>query len=286
MSVLFTDSDCELDYKDIEKYNIELIKMPYTLDGEEYYYDDGKDPSFVKIYDRMRNGAVPITSALSPQNYIDYFEPFCKKGEDILYVAFSDQLSGTFNYMNMALAELKEKYPERKLTLFNTKNICFGGGIQALHAAKLKQAGKSDEEIVAELEKLRDKVRVYFYVDSLAYLKRGGRISSASAVFGTMLGIKPILKCDENGKIVKVETVHGSKKAMMSLAAKFMAEAKLDKEIDYYIVDADNSADADALLKDLVIKSGGKVNIVRNKVGPVITAHCGPGTVGLIYIAK
>lgn len=286
MSVLFTDSNCELSYKTIKEYGINLIKMPYTLDNEEYYYDDGEDESFTIIYKRMKEGAMPITSALSPQNYVDYFEPFLSKGEDILYVAFSNQLSGTFNYMQMALDELKEKYPERTVTVFNTRSISFGGGIQVLHAAKLKKAGKTDKEIIKELEILRDKVRVFFYVDSLTYLKRGGRVSSASAVFGNMLNIKPILKVDEEGKIVKTNTVHGQKKALSLLAETFLNEAQLTNEFTYYIIDADAEAEANALEADILNKSNNSVKFEKYKIGPVITTHCGPGTVGIIYVAK
>ena len=286
MSVLFTDSNCELHYTTIDKLGIKLIEMPYTLDGEERFYDDGKDPSFIEIYKRMKEGAKPITSALSPQNYIDYFEPVLAAGEDVFYVSFSHELSGTFNYMNMAIAELKEKYPDRKITVFDTKNISFGGGIQVLEAVKLRGQGLSDEEVLLKLEEFRSKIRVYFYVSSLTYLKRGGRVSSTSAVFGNMLDIKPILRVDESGKIVKYQTVHGIKKALSTISDIFMREAELSNERAYYILDADAKKDADELKEIILTKSGGKVNIERYNVGPVITSHCGPGTSGIIYVAK
>jgi len=260
--------------------------MPYTLDNEEYYYDDGRDPSFVKIYDRMRKGAVPITSALSPQNYVDYFEPVLKSGEDIFYVSFSHNLSGTFNYMNMALNELKEKYPDRKVTVFNTKNISFGGGIQVLEAVKLRSQGLSDEEVISKLEEFSKRVKVYFYVSSLTYLKRGGRVSSSSAVFGNMLNIKPILKVDEEGKIVKDKTVHGKAKAISALTDYFIDQADLSGDYTYYIIEADAASEANELLTALQNKTQNKINFETNKIGPVITTHCGPGTIGIIYVTK
>ena len=283
MSVIFTDTNCELSYKHIDEYGIKLIQMPYTLEGEEYFYDDGRDPSFTKIYQKMRDGATPTTSALSPQNYIDYFEPELKAGNDILYIAFSDKLSATFNYMQMAVDELKQKYPDRKITRFNTLNISFGGGIQVLEAVRLQRQGLSDEEIVAELEKFREKVGIYFYVDSLTYLRRGGRISSTSAVFGNMLNIKPILKC-EDGKIVKTQTVRGQKKALGFLVDTFMNDAKIDNEYTYYIIEADAKNEAEALKQELMTKTDNKLNIEIYNIGPVVTTHCGPGTVGLILV--
>ena len=286
MSVLFTDSNCELHYSAIEKHGIKLIQMPYILDDEEYFYDDGKDPSFVRIYQRMKEGAIPTTSALSPQNYVDYFEPVLASGEDIFYVSFSHELSGTFNYMDMAIRELREKYPDRKITVFDTKNISFGGGIQVLEAVRLREKGLSDEEVLFELDRFKEKIRVYFYVSSLTYLKRGGRVSSTSAVFGNMLNIKPILRVDENGKIVKHQTVHGLKKAISALGEIFMKEAELESSRSFYVVDADAKNDADILEKEILTRTGGKVQFERYNIGPVITAHCGPGTTGIIFVAK
>lgn len=285
MSVIFTDTNCELSYKHIDEYGIKLIQMPYTLEGEEYFYDDGRDPSFTKIYQKMRDGVTPTTSALSPQNYIDYFEPVLKNGDDILYIAFSDKLSATFNYMQMAVDELKQKYPDRKITRFNTLNISFGGGIQVLEAVRLQRQGLSDEEIVVELEKFREKVGIYFYVDSLTYLRRGGRISSTSAVFGNMLNIKPILKC-EDGKIVKTQTVRGQKKALSFLVDTFLNEAQINDEYTYFIIDADAKNEAKALYDEIMQKTDNKVKIESYNIGPVVTTHCGPGTVGLIYIKR
>ena len=285
MSVIFTDSNCELSWKTIEELGVELIKMPYTLENEEYYYDDGKDQSFKCIYDKMRKGAVAITSALSPQNYVDYFEPFFKKGEDILYIAFSDKLSGTFNYLGMALEELKEKHPERKFTRFNTASISYGGGIQVIEAVKLQKQGLSDEEIVAKLEEFKNKVRIYFYVDSLTYLRRGGRISSASAVFGGMLNIKPILTC-KDGSLLKLTTVKGQKKAIAKIVELFMSDVDLSYDGSFYIIDADAKDSARELNAELEKACGGKAKFETNDIGPVITAHAGPGTLGLIYVAK
>ena len=284
MSVFFTDTDCEMSYVDSDSLGMKVIGMPYTLKDQEYVYDFGRDFDAKKFYDLMRGGEVVTTSALNTQDYIDYFEPVLASGEDILYVHFSRELSGTFNHMDVAIKELKEKYPERKITCFDTRNICIGGGIQAIEACKLHNAGASDEEVVAFLTEFKDKVSMYFYVDSLQYLKRGGRISAMSAVMGSMLNIKPILGINE-GKLEKLTTVKGTKKALDFIYNKFETEYADDERYDVYILDADSKQIGDDLAEK-IRNSGRKVNINRIFVGPVIGAHSGPGTVGVVFVKK
>lgn len=284
MSVFFTDTDCEMSYVDAEALGMKVIGMPYTLKDEEYVYDFGRTFDPKKFYDQMRAGEIVTTSALNTQDYIDYFEPVLAAGEDILYVHFSRELSGTFNHMDVAIKELKEKYPERKITCFDTRNICIGGGIQAIEACKLHNAGATDEEVVEFLKEFKNKVSTYFYVDSLQYLKRGGRISAMSAVMGSMLNIKPILGINE-GKLEKLTTVKGTKKAIDYIYNKFETEYLDDDKYSVYVLDADNKQVGDDLAEK-IRNSGKKVNINRTFVGPVIGAHSGPGTVGAVFVKK
>lgn len=281
MSVYFTDSDCEIWYTDVDELGINFLPMPYLIDGKEFAYDMGRNTDFHALYEKMRGGAMPTTAALNPQDYIDAFEPIFARGEDILYVHFSSELSGTFNHLRTALNELKEKYPERKCTMFDTKSICYGAGVIALEGARLHKAGLSDDEIIARLEELKKRLHIEFMVDSLSHLRRGGRISATSAVFGAMLGIKPILKCDKNGKIVKIATQKGKAKALAFMADR--AAASFDYSRELYLVDADDKVAADLAEKILREKLGDKIKIRRLPVGPVIGAHCGPGTIGFIY---
>ena len=130
MSVLFTDTDCEMDWRDVEKYGIKVLGMPYILDGEEKVYDMGKDTEAIAhFYKRVREGSMPLTAALNPADYVNYFEPVLAAGEDIFYIHFSDQLSGTFNYMKLALDELMPKYPERKITTFTPRTFALAVGL-------------------------------------------------------------------------------------------------------------------------------------------------------------
>lgn len=286
MSLFFTDTDCEIWYTDVEKYNINIIGMPYTIDGEEKVYDMGKNTDFKGMYNKMRAGAMPITSALNPQNYIDYFEPAFKSGQDIFYVHFSDKLSGTFNHMQVALEELKEKYPERKITLFDTKSICYGAGLQALMAGIMHYEGRSDEEILAFLKEFSPKVVTKFVVDSLFHLKRGGRVSATSAVVGSLLNIKPLLEITKDGRIEKYATAKGMKRAVLTIVGDCVENvAEVDK-YPIFVIHADNEEMAILATSQIKTELGDNVDVRVYPIGPVIGTHCGPGTVGIVYYQK
>ncbi len=283
MSVFFTDTDCEMWYTDAEDLKMNVIGMPYTINGQEHVYDFGKNTDIEKFYADMRAGKVATTAALNVQDYIDYFEPIFASGEDILYVHFSSNLSCTFESMNKAIEMLKEKYPERKFTSFDTLNISVGAGIQAIEACKLHNKGASDEEVVEFLKTFRDKIAIYFYVDSMQYLRRGGRISAVSSIMGTLLNLKPILTVTPAGKLEKLAVVKGKKKATDFLYDKFEKEYLNDDKYDLYVLDASNKQTADELAEKFRT-SGKKVSIRRFPVGPVVGAHSGPGTVGCIFV--
>ena len=285
MSVFFTDTDCEMYYTDAEELGMHVIGMPYTIKNKEYVYDYGKNIDIKQFYEDMRAGEIATTSALNQQNYIDYFEPIFAAGEDILYVHFSSALSATFDHMHTALDILKEKYPDRKVTTFDTGNICVGAGIQAIEACKLHNAGASDEEVLEFLKEFKERVAIYFYVDSLQYLKRGGRISAASAVMGTMLNIKPILSVTSEGKLEKLTTVKGKNKAIDFMLDKFNKEYCNNTKYEVFILDAD-SKDIGDKFAEKIRATGKNVSIRRFSIGPVIGAHSGPGTVGIIFVKK
>ncbi len=282
-SVFFTDTDCEMFYTDAEDLKMKVIGMPYTIKGEERVYDFGKNTDIKEFYELMRGGEIVTTSALNSQDYLNYFEPVLAKGKDVLYVHFSSELSGTFNYMQTAINILKEKYPERKVICFDTKNISLGGGIQAIEACKLHNSGKSDEEVIEFLNEFKNKVAVYFYVDSLQYLKRGGRISSAAAFFGGALNIKPILTVTKEGKLDKLCTVKGTKKALDYMVTKFSQEYGNNDSYETYIIDADNKIVGDELAEKIKAVSA-NAKIRRLSVGPVVGAHAGPGTIGIVFV--
>lgn len=283
MSVLLIDADGELWYTRQEELGVRCIQMPYSYCGKEYYYDLGKNTDFDAFYKAVRGGEVPKTMALNPQEYVDILEPIFAEGEDVLYVSFSHKMSGTFDHLHTALEQLKEKYPDRKCTVFDTKSISLGAGIQMEYAAELKNNGASDEEIIAALTEFTDRVAVYFVVDDLMHLKRGGRLSGIAAFAGTLLGLKPILTLDENGSL-GVLTKKAGKRTALKLIADNVVKQLTGTDYSVYVVDADSKDDGDWLAEQIRAKRP-EAKIVRQLVGPVIGAHCGPGTIGVIFIA-
>lgn len=283
MSVLLCDSNCELWHTRAKELGLDYISMPYLYGGQEYCYDLGKNTDFKKFYDAVRGGTVPKTMALNPENYKEILTPYFKAGEDVLYISFSHEMSGTFAQLDVALEELKKEFPERKCTVFNTNSICLGAGIQVEAAAELKQKGASDEEILTFLKEFTNRVAVYFIVDDLMHLKRGGRLSAGAAVAGTLLSIKPMLTVNEKGGLNVIEKVMGRKKAVRALADKVI-KGLTGTEYNVYVVDADCKEDGDELAEK-IRAARPEAKIVRQTVGPVIGSHCGPDTLGVIFIA-
>lgn len=283
MSVLICDADGELWYTRQEELGVDYIKMPYSYNGEEYYYDLGKNTDFRKFYDAVRSGTIPKTMALNPSEYVDILEPYFAKGEDVLYVSFSHAMSGTFEHLNTALNTLHQKYPKRKCTVFDTKSISLGAGIQMEYAAELKNKGAGDKEILAKLAEFVNRVAVYFVVDDLMHLKRGGRLSGFAAFAGTLLKIKPVLSTDKKGSLAVLKKISGKKKALQNIAER-VKEELTGTEFSVYVVDADSPEEGD-YLAEKIKEFRPEAKIVRQTVGPVIGAHCGPGTIGVIFVA-
>lgn len=282
MSTMIFDSNGELWYTRAEELGLDYISMPYYIDGQEYFYDLGKATDFRKFYDLVRAGNIPKTQALNPEDYKKFLTPYFERGEDILYISFSHRLSGTFQSLELALRELKESYPDRRCTVFDTNSISLGAGIQVEEAAKLRAKGASDEEILDFLKTFTDRVCVYFVVDDLMHLKRGGRCSGLAAVAGTVLGLKPLLSVGADGGLTVLSKIAGRKKAIRTLAEKVVEELT-DESCSVYVVDADCPEEGDRL-RDLILEKRPNAHVVRQIVGPVIGSHCGPGTLGVIFV--
>ncbi len=286
MSVFFIDSNSELWYDKVEKLGIEYISMPYTLDDTEYYYDMGKNTDFKAFYDKVRKGSMPITSALNPQNYEDIFTPFLEQGNDIIYVTFSNAMSGTFDHLQTAIKTLKEKFPNRSIRYVDTKNISVGAGIIVYLAALEYKKGASDDEIIEFVENFRDELCEYFIVDNLMHLKRGGRLSAISAAVGTLLGIKPVLGINLDGKIDTVAKVNGRKKSILSLLDLLRQKGQNVADYPIAILHADCIDDANYLKEKIQEEYGKDLEIWLQDIGPTIGTHCGPGTLGIAFHGK
>lgn len=286
MPILFCDSNCELWFDKAKELHIDnIIQMPYTICNKEYFYDNGKTYDAKKFFGLVRDGNMPITSGLNSENYKEYFEPHFKKGEEILYVSFSEKLSGTFKYLEPAVKELSEKYPEAKFVRFDSKGISMAAGLAVFAAAKLVNEGKSLEEIISFLEGFIQKINATFTPDSLLHLKRGGRLSAAQAILGSILQVKPIIKLTSEGALANTEKVNGRMKALNLLADDAIENARdLDK---YPIIVLDGDCESDSkIIAQKIREALPQAEIWEQKIGPVIGTHCGPGTLGVCYVGE
>ena len=285
MYQLFCDSNCELWHTDVKELGLNVIRMPYIVDNEEYFYDMGENTDFKEFFDKMRGGSAPKTAALNEYAYTEYFEPVLARGEDIYYVTFSHEMSGTFNAMKNVIAQLKEKYPDREIRYKDSKAISLGSGFVTYYAAQKYKNGATMDELDAYLDELIPHVGVYFVVDDLTYLHRGGRVSGVSKVMGNLLGIKPILHINDEGKIVNINKVKGFKKALSSLLSYMKTTGSDLDKYKVYVLQADCEKEGQEFVQSIKNEFG-DLDVSLQPVGPVIGAHCGPGTIGLIFHAK
>ena len=284
--VFMTDSDSDLPYTYVDSTDIHMVYMPYMLEGKEYPDDLGRNGRQKEYFDRMRAGAVPSTSLLPMGAYLEYFEPVLAGGQDILFLAFSSKLSGTIQNIYAAREELLEKYPGRKITVVDTLSISAPQSILILKAYELYREGRPMEDVAAWVEANRLRARAFFTVDDLVYLKRGGRVSAAAAAIGTVLDLKPILVESRDGYLISPEKVQGRKKALRTLADRAAAAIEDPAQAMPVIMHADAPADAERLEKLLRERVPGLGEIQTWFVGPVIGAHCGPGTVAICCFGR
>ncbi len=284
MYQLFCDSNCELWYTTIKELGLNVIQMPYILDDKEEFYDMGENTDLKGFFNKMRDGAVPKTAALNEYAYMEYFEPILARGEDIYYITFSHEMSGTFNAMKNVIAQLKEKYPEREIRFKDTKTISLGSGMITYYGALKYKEGATMDELDVYLDDLVEHTGTYFVVNDLTYLYRGGRVSGVSKVIGNLLGIKPILHFNEEGKIVNIEKAKGFKKALSTLLGYIKTTGSELENYKIYVLHADCQEEGEKFVEMIhAAFPDKKLDIVLQMVGPVIGAHCGPGTVGLIF---
>lgn len=287
MIKLYTDTDTDLTLEEANKYGYKMISMPYIVDGKEVYpYVDFEKFDYTDFYNQLRKGTMPTTCAISPAQYIEYFEEEFKNGHDILYVHFSAAMSGTFNAMNIAYEELQEKYPERKLYTIDTKGITILSNIIVKEIGDMHLAGKSVEEIMKWAEEEVDHFATYFFADELKFFKRSGRISNFSATMGSLIGVKPIIYMDANGQMTNIGKERGRNNAMRKLVS-YVEELGVDIQKHRIIVGHSDALNlAQKLADQLKEKFGENLNIEFVVVNPTAGSHCGPDTVGVAFYAK
>ncbi len=286
MYVIFTDTDTDITLKKAQEYGYNLISMPYTANEKDVFpYVDFEEFDYESFYDMLKTGVMPTTSAISVEKYIGYFEPFFKEGIDILYVHFSAAMTMTFDNMKKAVEILTDKYPERKFYSIDTKGITIGSLNIVYEVGDMYKAGKTAEEIVKWAETEVDKFAVYFFAEDLKFFKRSGRVSGVSATMGNLLGIRPIIHMNSEGKMVNVGKEKGRAKALQRLVA-YVEELGDDIKNHRIIVAHSGALSVCEELKSLIIeKFGDDLTIETVVVNPTAGSHCGPGCIGVSFHA-
>ena len=282
--VILTDSSADLGEEMVRKLDVQVVPLGFVLDGQAYHdYPDNRDMDPHAFYERLRKGDAATTNAVNTAQYTEALEPLLQAGQDVLILAFSSGLSTTYNSSLIAVEELSAKYPDRKLYTVDTLCASLGQGLLVWYAAKLRARGGSIDEIRDWVEEHKLNLCHQFTVDDLYFLKRGGRISAATAIVGSMLHIKPVLHVDDEGHLVSIGKARGRQAALKALVDR-MEETAIDSgSLTVFISHGDCLEDAQTVA-DMVKKRFNVQDIYINYVGPVIGAHSGPGTVALFYI--
>lgn len=283
--VITADSNCDLLEEYIKDNNVGIIPHYYHLDGITYGDEVNLSPK--EFYDLMRQGNMPNTMASNPEVIRDTFQNYIDQGLDILHISFSSALSGGCSNVVAGANDIMEENPGSKIVVFDTLNASLGEGMAVMKAVELKEAGKSIDEINTWLEEHIMDFCVRFTVDDLNHLHRGGRISKTVAVVGGMINMKPILRIDEEGRLVSMTITRGRKKSLTAIANDMldsMGKYKDDNDT-ICIVHGDAAEDAEFLAK-VVKKKLPHKNIVINYISPSIGSHSGPGAIGLCFMGE
>ena len=286
--VIVSDSCCDLEKSVREKYGVDYIPMrmiygdtdiPASLDWEQV--------SSKQFYDMMRDGVRIHTALITTEEFKEAFEKYIAQGKDIIYIACSSALSNSFKSSLPARDALLKQYPESKIYCIDSRNACLGLGIIVLTAADLRAEGKTIEEVAAYIEEHKQEVNQFATVESLNYLKRAGRVSTTSAVFGGLLQVKPIIISDTDGQNVAVEKVKGRKNSLVRLADLFKETYRENPHQRIFVVHADCPDGAEELKKLVEERLPDKsVPIYTAGIGPIIGATVGPGTLAVYFYGK
>ena len=281
---IITDSGCDMPKEYLQAHGIACVKLGFTMNNINYEGESGEKISVTDFYQKLRDGATPTTYQVTGEMAKTTMERALKKGKDLLVIAFSSGLSGTADSFKVAGRELAKEYPNRKIYIVDSLCASMGQGLLLDYAIEQADQGKTIEETAEFLENLKGKICHHFTVDNLYHLKRGGRISTATAIVGSILKIKPIMKVDELGKLVSVSKTVGRKKALRALVDNFIES--MDESADrIFISHGDCMNDAEQV-KELLAKKFPRIPITVHFIGPVIGSHAGAGTLALFVKGK
>lgn len=278
--LIMSESTCDLNQEIIDAHNILVIPMTIDLDGELFeHYTDFRNMSAQAFFEYLKQGKMATTSQITPMQYEMFWEPYLEKGYDILYVCFSSALSKTYESAQVARQMLSKKYPHR-IHIVDSLSASAGEALLVYEAAMNREKGMTIEENVKYLEELKQHIHHYFTVDDLHFLKRGGRISAATALIGSALQIKPILTVNQDGGLISIDKVRGRKSSMRYLADKIKTLAQPNSKV--YITHAVCEEDALNLKESLSEFE----TVMISDCGPIIGAHTGPNLLCVALISR
>lgn len=284
--VIITDSSCDLPDSLVKELELEVLPLAFIMDGKTYRnYPDNREMSPDTFYGKQKEGLMATTNAVNVEEASNAIEAVLKQGKDALVLAFSSGLSSTCNAFQIAAQELAGQYPDRKVFAVDTLCASLGQGMLVHQAARLRQEGKSIEEVRDWVEANKLRQCHWFTVNDLFFLKKGGRVSAATAVVGTMLQIKPVMHVDNEGHLIKVDTARGRKASLKALVDKVGELAEDPASQTMFISHSDSLTEAQSVA-DAIKERFGTKEIIINSIGPVIGAHTGPGCVALFFMGK
>lgn len=279
---ILTDSSADLTAEMKSELGIKIVPLTVQIDGEKPISNEELDIRY--FYDCMKEGKRAKTAAVNPAVATEVMENEVLAGNDVLFLSFSSNLSSTYNISAIAAQDLSEKYPDSKIIVIDT--LCESFGLALLVNLCVEQAreGKTIEEVAQFAEETKGNIAHWFTVDDLNHLRRGGRVSAAKAVVGTMLGIKPVLHMSDDGKLVPMFNARGRKASMKMLVDKTIENARDFENQTIFINHSDSIEDAEKL-KEMILEAGAK-DVRMGEIGPVVGAHCGRGTLAIYSICE
>lgn len=283
--IITTDTTCDLPQDYMDKHNVRLLPLYYSLNGTVYGEENVLNPK--EFYNIMRGGAMPTTMAVNPDTARKIFTEHIEEGYDILHIAFSSALSGSCSVAANEARELCEERPEAKIIVIDSLCASLGEGLLIHKALELKESGKTIEEVADWLEKNKLQFCHLFTVDDLHHLHRGGRVSKTAAIIGSLINVKPVLHVNNDGKLIPLNNVRGRKKALISLVDQMELRVKdySNKNDIVFISHGDSEEDAQ-FVADLIKERFGISSFLINMISPTIGAHAGPGTIAIFFMGK
>lgn len=284
--ILTCCSTADMPYEYFKKRNIQFVCFHYNMDGKEYLDDLGQTMPFQEFYERIEQGAMPTTSQVNVGQFIDFFEPYLRDGKDILHISLSTGLSGAYNSANIAKEELLSKYPDRKILIVDSLGASSGYGLLTDMAADMRDKGTAIEEVYAFVEENKLNIHHWFFSTNLTHYKRGGRISSTSAMVGSLLNICPLMNMSYDGKLIPRMKIRGKKLVISEIVHKMETHAQSGTDYSGKCFISNSLCYDDARkVADLIEKKFPNLSgpVMINSIGTVIGSHTGPGTVALFF---